>query len=40
MANIILNTSNVTTIKYVKNGTTTTITELKYKKGSGTATSV
>ena len=40
MANIVLNTSNVTEIKYVKNGTTTTLTELKYKKGSGTATSV
>lgn len=40
MANIVLNTSNVTTIKYVKNGTTTNITELKYKKGSGTTTSV
>lgn len=40
MANIVLNTSNVTEIKYIRNGTTTTITELKYKKGSGTATSV
>ena len=34
MANIVLNTSNVTEIKYVKNGTTTNITEVKYKKGS------
>ena len=41
MANIVLNTSNVTEIKYVRNGTTTTLTELKYKKGSsGSATSV
>lgn len=40
MANIVLNTSNVTKIKYVHDGITTNITEVKYKKGSGTATSV
>ena len=38
MANIVLNTSNVTEIRYVRNGITTNITEINYKKGSSGST--